>query len=161
MYRGIDCLRQACKRGLFRNGAKNGGISVEQVAVAVWYRLCTEEKPVRLGLRLLLLYILTELLLLRLVLLAKRLLWSEQESTLSIDVKVVNVLATVRNKQGEIIRDLTKDDFTLEEDGRPQTIRYFSRETDLSLTLGLLVDTSLSQRRLLGQERSARPAARK
>jgi VWFA-related protein len=79
----------------------------------------------------------------------------KQGSTLSIDVKVVNVLATVRNKQGQIISDLNKDDFTLEEDGRPQTIRYFARESDLSLILGLLVDTSLSQRRLLGQERSA------
>ncbi len=79
----------------------------------------------------------------------------EQGSTLSIDVKVVNVLATVRNKQGQIIRDLNKDDFRLEEDGRLQTIRYFARESDLSLTLGLLVDTSLSQRRVLGQERSA------
>jgi VWFA-related protein len=43
----------------------------------------------------------------------------------------------------------------LEEDGRPQTIRYFSRETDLPLTLGLLIDTSMSQRRVLGAERSA------
>jgi len=84
-----------------------------------------------------------------------RSLRGQQDSTLSVDVRVVNVLATVRNKEGQIIRDLNKDDFTLEEDGRPQTIRYFARETDLSLTLGLLVDTSMSQRRLLGQERSA------
>jgi VWFA-related protein len=61
----------------------------------------------------------------------------------------------VRNKQGEIVRNLTKDDFTLEEDDRPQTIGYFARETDLPLTLGLLVDTSMSQRRVLDQERSA------
>ena len=89
------------------------------------------------------------------ILLAGRSLRGQQDSTLSVDVRVVNVLATVRNKEGQIIRDLNKDDFTLEEDGRPQTIRYFARETDLSLTLGLLVDTSMSQRRLLGQERSA------
>src|SRR6476646_1469504 len=80
---------------------------------------------------------------------------SREDSTLSVDVKVVNVLATVRNKQGQIVRDLNQDDFRLEEDGRPQTIRYFARETNLPLTLGLLVDTSLSQRRLLGEERSA------
>jgi VWFA-related protein len=79
----------------------------------------------------------------------------QNDTTFSTDVKVVSVLATVRNKQGQIIRDLNKDDFALEEDGRPQTVRYFSRETDLPLTLGLLVDTSLSQRRVLGQERSA------
>ena len=78
-----------------------------------------------------------------------------QDTTFSTDVKVVNVLATVRNKQGQIIKNLTKDDFVLEEDGRPQTVRYFSRETDLPLTLGLLIDTSGSQRQVLGQERSA------
>lgn len=78
-----------------------------------------------------------------------------QDATFSTDVKVVNVLATVRDKQGKIVSDLTKDDFDLAEEGRPQTIRYFSRETDLPLTLGLLVDTSTSQRRVLGEERDA------
>ena len=80
---------------------------------------------------------------------------AQQEPTFSTDVNVVNVLATVRNKQGQIIRDLTQDDFTLEEDGRPQAIRYFAQETDLPLTLGLLVDTSMSQERVLDQERTA------
>jgi VWFA-related protein len=80
---------------------------------------------------------------------------SAQDTTFSTDVKVVNVLATVRNKQGQIAQNLNRDDFTLEEDGRPQTIRYFSKETDLPLTLGLLIDTSMSQRRVLGQERNA------
>ena len=83
------------------------------------------------------------------------LLLCQQPPTISVNVKVVNVLATVRNKQGEIVRNLTKDDFMLEEDDRPQTIGYFARETDLALTLGLLVDTSMSQRRVLDQERSA------
>jgi VWFA-related protein len=78
-----------------------------------------------------------------------------QDTTFSTDVKVVNVLATVRNKQGQIVQNLNKDDFTLAEEGRPQTIRYFSKETDLPLTLGLLIDTSMSQRRVLGQERTA------
>ncbi len=86
---------------------------------------------------------------------AGRPLVGQQEKTFSAEVKVVNALATVRNNKGEIIRNLNKDDFTLEEDGRPQTIRYFSQETDLPLTLGLLVDTSMSQRRVLGQERTA------
>ncbi|HYM09574.1 MAG TPA: VWA domain-containing protein [Bryobacterales bacterium] len=79
----------------------------------------------------------------------------QQEATFSTDVKVVNVLATVVNKKGQIIRDLTKDDFSLSEDGRPQAIRYFARESDLPLTLGLLVDTSMSQRRVLDAERGA------
>ncbi len=76
-------------------------------------------------------------------------------TTMSVKVNVVNVLATVRDKHDKIVNDLSKDDFTLTEDGRPQTIHYFTRETDLPLTLGLLVDTSLSQRRVLDQERSA------
>ena len=78
-----------------------------------------------------------------------------QDVTFSTEVKVVNVLANVYGKTGEIVRDLTKDDFLLSEDGHPQTIRYFSRETDLPLTLGLLVDTSMSQRRVLDAERIA------
>lgn len=78
-----------------------------------------------------------------------------QDSTFSSDVKVVSVLATVRNGKGEIVRDLTKDDFAIEEDAQPQTIRYFSRETDLPLTLGLLVDVSASQLRVLDEERRA------
>ena len=84
-------------------------------------------------------------------------LWSQSEHQpdISVDVKLVNVLATVRNKKSEIVRNLSKDDFTLEEDGRPQIIQYFSQESDLPLTLGLLVDTSMSQRQVLGQERTA------
>jgi VWFA-related protein len=78
-----------------------------------------------------------------------------QQPTISIQVKVVTLPVTVRDKQGEIVRHLTKDDFVLEEDGREQTIRYFSQEANLPLTLGLLVDTSLSQRNVLDQERAA------
>jgi VWFA-related protein len=76
-------------------------------------------------------------------------------TTMSVTVKVVNVPATVRDKHGKIISNLGKDDFVLEEDGRPQTIRYFAHDTDLPLTLGLLVDTSMSQRRVLEDERHA------
>jgi len=80
---------------------------------------------------------------------------SQQPPKLSIEVKVVTVYATVRDKQGKLVSDLPQSAFSLEEDGRPQTIRYFDRESGLPLTLGLLVDTSLSQRRVLGEERSA------
>jgi VWFA-related protein len=76
-------------------------------------------------------------------------------TTMSVQVKVVNVLATVRDKHGKIVNGLTKDDFSLTEDGRPQTLKYFAHETDLPLTLGLLVDTSMSQRRVLNEERDA------
>lgn len=78
-----------------------------------------------------------------------------QDATFSTDVNVVSVFATVHRKSGDIVSNLTKDDFLLSEDNRPQTIKYFSRESDLPLTLGLLVDTSMSQRRLIGEERSA------
>src|ERR1022692_3870875 len=94
---------------------------------------------------------------------ALRLLGAQQPSaqqeqpkpTFSTGVKVVNLFANVRNKTGAIVKDLTKDDFLLDEDGRGQEIRYFSQESDLPLTLGLLVDTSGSQRRLIEEERSA------
>lgn len=79
----------------------------------------------------------------------------EPTSTVSVNVKVVNVLATVRDKHGKILSSLNKDDFTLSEDTHPVTIQYFSRDTDLPLTLGLLVDTSMSQRTVIDQERSA------
>ena len=79
----------------------------------------------------------------------------QHDPTFSTDVNVVNVLATVRTKQGQIVSNLTKDDFMLQEDGREQAIKYFTKESDLPLTLGLLVDTSASQTRLLEEERTA------
>lgn len=79
----------------------------------------------------------------------------QQEPTFSTNVRVVNVLASVRDKNGSLVRGLTKDDFTLFEEGRPQTIRYFSQESDLPLTIGMLIDTSLSQRTVLEEERGA------
>jgi VWFA-related protein len=79
----------------------------------------------------------------------------DNSATFSAGVKVVDLLATVRNAKGQIIANLTKDDFSLSEDGRSQTIRYFSQESDLPLTIGLLVDTSMSQERVLDAERTA------
>jgi VWFA-related protein len=76
-------------------------------------------------------------------------------ATMSVDVNVVTLPVTVRDKKGQIVRNLTKDDFVLQEDGRPQAIKYFTQDTNLPLTLGLLVDTSLSQRNVLDQERNA------
>jgi len=86
---------------------------------------------------------------------AIRLIRGQQNPTFSTDVKVVSIFATVRDKKGQIVKDLTKEDFLLDEEGRSQTIQYFSRESDLPLTLGLLVDTSGSQRNVLADERSA------
>jgi VWFA-related protein len=83
-------------------------------------------------------------------------IWAQDAATtIAVDVKVVTLPVTVRDKHGKIVRDLTKDDFTLQEDGRAQTIRYFSQDANLPLTLGLLVDTSRSQTNVLDAERNA------
>jgi VWFA-related protein len=79
----------------------------------------------------------------------------ESPSKISVEVKLVTLYATVRDKKGKLISDLNKGDFTLDEDGRPQTISNFVRDTDVPLTLGLLVDTSYSQRGVIDDERNA------
>jgi VWFA-related protein len=78
-----------------------------------------------------------------------------QEPTFTTAVKVVNLLASVKDKRGALNPDLKQSDFQIMEDGRPQSIKYFARQTDLPLTLGLLIDTSMSQDRVLDAERSA------
>lgn len=80
---------------------------------------------------------------------------AQQDPVISVDVEVVNILATVRDKKGKLITHLKKEDFRLEDEGKLQEIKYFSRQTDLPLTVGLLVDTSLSQERLIYDERRA------
>src|SRR5579883_2677657 len=75
-------------------------------------------------------------------------------TTVQVNVKVVTMAVTVRDKHGAIVPNLTKSDFTLTEDGRPQTIKYFNPDKDLPLNLGLLVDTSMSQRKVLDEERA-------
>jgi len=79
----------------------------------------------------------------------------EDLPTISVSVDVVSILASVRDKKGALIPNLTKDDFTVLEDGKAQTIKYFTKETDLPLTIGLLIDVSGSQRNLIGIERDA------
>jgi VWFA-related protein len=76
-------------------------------------------------------------------------------TTLKVNVKAVTMTVTVRDKHDVIVPNLTKDDFTLQEDNRPQVISYFTRDTNLPLNLGLLVDTSGSQRNALDDERTA------
>ena len=80
---------------------------------------------------------------------------SSPTTTLSVDARLVNLPVVVRDKHGALVQNLTKADFTLSVDGHPQTIRYFDRDNDLPLTLGLLVDTSQSQRGVLDEERTA------
>jgi VWFA-related protein len=83
------------------------------------------------------------------------LLAQEADTVLKVDVNIVNVLFSVRDKKGALIGNLEKDDFNIFEDGKQQTVKYFTKETDLPLTLGLLVDVSGSQRNLIGVEKDA------
>ena len=74
---------------------------------------------------------------------------------IKVDVDIVNLYCSVRNKQNGLVNSLEKGDFQLAEDGTKQEIKYFTRETDLPLTIGLLVDVSGSQRNLIEIERRA------
>jgi VWFA-related protein len=78
-----------------------------------------------------------------------------QEAMFSADVRVVTIFVNVHDTSGAIIANLEEEDFFLEDSGVPQKIRYFSRESELPLTIGLLIDTSKSQTGVLNRERSA------
>src|SRR5450631_147865 len=73
--------------------------------------------------------------------------------TLKVNVEVVQLFFNVKDKHGALIPNLNKDSFDLFEDGKPQTIKYFKAESDLPLTLGILIDTSGSQFRVLDMEK--------
>jgi VWFA-related protein len=79
----------------------------------------------------------------------------EPEATIKIDVEIVNLFCSVRDKSGRFINTLNKEDLTVYEDGKQQEIRYFARETNLPLTIGLLVDVSKSQETLIEVEKRA------
>jgi VWFA-related protein len=76
-------------------------------------------------------------------------------AAIKVDVDVVNILTSVRDKRGGLVGNLEKADFTILEDGKAQPIKYFTRETDVPLTIGLLVDVSRSQENLIEVERRA------
>ena len=80
---------------------------------------------------------------------------AQDEPTIKVDVSLVNVLCSVRNKNNGLVGNLEKSDFHIFEDGKEMEIKYFTRETDLPLTIGMLVDTSKSQERLIEIERRA------
>ena len=73
--------------------------------------------------------------------------------TLKVNVNVVSVFFNVKDKHGALIPNLTKDDFQILEDSKPQTIKYFTAESNLPLTLGILIDSSGSQLRVLDMEK--------
>ncbi|MFZ0762188.1 MAG: VWA domain-containing protein [Candidatus Sulfotelmatobacter sp.] len=70
----------------------------------------------------------------------------QPETTLKVDVKLVNVYVTVTDPQGAPVAGLKKQNFVLQEDGRPQTIKVFDKESALPLSIALAIDTSLSTR---------------
>ena len=73
--------------------------------------------------------------------------------TFKVSVDVVNIFFNVKDKHGMLIPNLKKDDFEVSEDGKPQTIKYFATDANQPLTLGLLIDTSVSQERVLPMEK--------
>jgi len=70
-------------------------------------------------------------------------------------VNLVDVLFTVLNRRNKLVPDLAENDFKIWDDKSPQAIRYFSRQTDLPLRIGLLMDTSNSIRDRLKFEQDA------
>src|SRR5271156_3244468 len=73
--------------------------------------------------------------------------------TVKVNVNVVGLFFNVKDKHGALIPNLTKTDFDVLEDGKPQTIKYFAAESNLPLTLGILIDSSGSQRNVLDMEK--------
>jgi VWFA-related protein len=73
--------------------------------------------------------------------------------TLKVNVNVVQLFFNVKDKRGALMPSLTKNDFQILEDGKPQTIKYFAAESNLPLTLGILIDSSGSQARVLDMEK--------
>jgi VWFA-related protein len=73
--------------------------------------------------------------------------------TLKVNVNVVQLFFNVKDKHGALIPNLTKDDFGISEDATPQTVKYFTAETNLPLTLGIMIDASGSQRNVIDMEK--------
>jgi VWFA-related protein len=79
----------------------------------------------------------------------------EPLQTFKAEVNVVNLFFNVKDKHGMLIPNLMKDDFAVFEDGKAQTIKYFSAESNQPLTLGIMIDTSASQTRVLTIEQES------
>jgi len=80
---------------------------------------------------------------------------ADEPTRIQVDVTRVNMLFTVMDKKGRFVTDLTKNDFEVIENKRPQIIQEFSAETDLPLRLGILIDTSNSVRERFKFEQEA------
>src|SRR5579863_6761238 len=73
--------------------------------------------------------------------------------TLKVNVNVVQLFFNVKDKHGALIPNLTKADFDIAEDGKPQSIKYFTAESNLPLTIGMMIDSSGSQRNVIDMEK--------
>ena len=73
--------------------------------------------------------------------------------TLKVNVNVVQLFFNVKDKHGALIPNLTKNDFEISEDGKPQTVKYFAAESNLPLTIGMMIDASGSQRNVIDMEK--------
>jgi Ca-activated chloride channel homolog len=80
---------------------------------------------------------------------------SQPETTLKVDVKLVNVYVTVTDLHGAPIAGLKKENFSVKEDGREQTISVFDKESAVPLSIALAIDTSLSTRHDLPLEQAS------
>ncbi len=78
-----------------------------------------------------------------------------QDVTFKMDVKLVNMFVNVTDKTGAIVGGLNRDDFKLAEDGRPQEISIFERQSELPLNLTLAIDTSESVHKDMTEESDA------
>ncbi len=76
-------------------------------------------------------------------------------ATFKVNVNLVDVFFNARDKHGELVPHLTRNECTIREDGVPQTMKSFEAETNLPLTLGILLDTSGSQQDVLPLEQQA------
>lgn len=79
----------------------------------------------------------------------------EPETTVKVDVKLVNVFVTVTDARGGPVSSLQKENFLLKEDGKEQKIAFFSRESAMPLSIVLAIDTSLSTKKDLPLEQAA------
>ncbi|MFL6308145.1 MAG: VWA domain-containing protein [Candidatus Sulfotelmatobacter sp.] len=77
----------------------------------------------------------------------------EPTTTLKVNVNVVQLFFNVKEKHGGLVPNLKKDDFEIYEDGKPQAIKYFTAESNLPLTLGMMIDASGSQRNVIDMEK--------
>jgi VWFA-related protein len=77
----------------------------------------------------------------------------EPVATFKANANVVQLFFNVKDKHGMLIPNLTKEDFEIAEDNKPQTIKYFTAESNLPLTLGIMIDASGSQRNVLDMEK--------